>query len=1088
MKKVNIGLDLGIASLGWSIVEIDTKEIIDAGIYLFEEANNSNSSTTSSSDRRAIRSRRRMLRRRNLRKRDLLIKFKELNLINSTEDFYKIDRNIDYLEIRKKALVEQISKDELMLILFNYLKHRGSFNFKDDLQEIKKISDDEISIEDISSKKLSPIELHLSFKEKYNKYRGEKIKNDENSLINHEWYIEEINLIFDKQISFDKSLENLKEEFFKIYNRKRNYYDGPGYQNKKNNILSPYGWKDEIDFFDRLAGKDTYDNNELRAPKHCLTSYLFNILNDLNNLKIESLEEGLSREQKEYIIESAINHDSKKAKNISLKEIAKFLQVDSNTIKGYRINTKDEPIFTEFESINKIRRKLLVDNEDYSFLSLKNINEIDKICEILTKYQSIDNRVEELVKSLSHFLTKRQCELIGEISLTGTHSLSIKTMNKVIEHTWTENKEQMEVFKDLGMKPDYKFSKLAFTNLKTIPVFRKKISEMYISPVVKRSFIQTLNLIKEIEKNYKNIEIKNIVIELAREKNSEDIRLFKTRINKENEDNKKIVNSAYGLDFSSSNSSSFKGPSKNTLLKFMLLNEQDNKCIYSGKTIDIDRLKTDENYCEIDHIIPLSKSFDDSRTNKVLCLREENQNKGQMTPYEYFRKIGRNWEEFKMRCLTTYLSKNKSKYFFTKVYENLFLEDDLNTFAAQQKFISRNLNDTRYATVEVKNYLNFFKKELKKEWKIKVINGKFTAYLRNKVFYIQKDRNQFKHHGIDATIIALSSLIKLSKSKNILDILEPNLKDQEESIELDYDKLKSEYAVLGSKIDNFDYKFSKKTLGRTNLNLFDETIYSAKVIDNKVYKKRKFDLFESNGQQLDKHLNKNFENVLMYQNDKKTFSYLKEIFNEYYNKTWKDENNKEHKITNPFVYYRDILGKKIEKQSNEEKRPEITKITYLQGAEIYYDISHKYKNIKKDKKVIMTSMNSLAWDLFYNKHINKYKILPINAKVAYFNFISNDKRDIVINEENYKKCKQDIKITKDFQYLFRLKKYDEIEFDYDGVHERFIIVGFDLNKERMELKYINRFNEKSERKSISKVKNLIKINSNITKTKMKIFK
>ena len=38
---------------------------------------------------------------------------------------------------------------------------------------------------------------------------------------------------------------------------------------------------------------------------------------------------------------------------------------------------------------------------------------------------------------------------------------------------------------------------------------------------------------------------------------------------------------------------------------------------------------------QIDHILPISRSFDNSLNNKVLCFVTENAQKGNQTPFEY---------------------------------------------------------------------------------------------------------------------------------------------------------------------------------------------------------------------------------------------------------------------------------------------------------------------------------------------------------------------------------------------------------------------------------------------------------------------
>ncbi|EXJ22516.1 hypothetical protein ADIAL_2102 [Alkalibacterium sp. AK22] len=38
MSNLVLGLDIGVSSVGWGIINKETNEIIDAGVRLFEEA------------------------------------------------------------------------------------------------------------------------------------------------------------------------------------------------------------------------------------------------------------------------------------------------------------------------------------------------------------------------------------------------------------------------------------------------------------------------------------------------------------------------------------------------------------------------------------------------------------------------------------------------------------------------------------------------------------------------------------------------------------------------------------------------------------------------------------------------------------------------------------------------------------------------------------------------------------------------------------------------------------------------------------------------------------------------------------------
>ena len=88
---------------------------------------------------------------------------------------------------------------------------------------------------------------------------------------------------------------------------------------------------------------------------------------------------------------------------------------------------------------------------------------------------------------------------------------------------------------------------------------------------------------------------------------------------------------------------------KNLNLKIRLWYQQEKKCAYTGKTIKIKDLIHSKHLYEIDHILPLSLTFDDSISNKVLVLKTANQEKSQRTPYQSIDTMTSAWtyHEFK---------------------------------------------------------------------------------------------------------------------------------------------------------------------------------------------------------------------------------------------------------------------------------------------------------------------------------------------------------------------------------------------------------------------------------------------------------
>lgn len=184
------------------------------------------------------------------------------------------------------------------------------------------------------------------------------------------------------------------------------------------------------------------------------------------------------------------------------------------------------------------------------------------------------------------------------------------------------------------------------------------------------------------------------------------------------------------------------------LLKYRLYKEQDCKSMYSCKTIDINRL-FEEGYVQIDHILPYSRSYDDSQSNKVLVLTKENQDKGNRIPYEYFesKQIDISWYEFEQWVKSCKNLNQKKK---RNLLRNSLSKD------AKKDFLERNLNDTRYACRFMKNYIDRFLclSENSDKSGCVVVAGQLTANLRN-CWGLNKVREENdRHHALDATVIA----------------------------------------------------------------------------------------------------------------------------------------------------------------------------------------------------------------------------------------------------------------------------------------------------------------------------------------------
>jgi CRISPR-associated endonuclease Csn1 len=195
------------------------------------------------------------------------------------------------------------------------------------------------------------------------------------------------------------------------------------------------------------------------------------------------------------------------------------------------------------------------------------------------------------------------------------------------------------------------------------------------------------------------------------------------------------------------------------LKKIALWEEQDNFDIYTGHKIEFDRMISDDKYCEIDHVLPYSRTCDDSRNNKVLVLAKSNQDKRERTPYEWMtqdaQKGAPGWDEYQARVIANHhISPRKRRYLLNN---NLGPDQE-------RDFLSRNLNDDRYMSRAVKSYLEdtlIFPEDGRVKHVIAVAGGA-TGSLRH-VWGLNfganntKDRSDNRHHAVDACVIAACS-------------------------------------------------------------------------------------------------------------------------------------------------------------------------------------------------------------------------------------------------------------------------------------------------------------------------------------------
>lgn len=146
-------------------------------------------------------------------------------------------------------------------------------------------------------------------------------------------------------------------------------------------------------------------------------------------------------------------------------------------------------------------------------------------------------------------------------------------------------------------------------------------------------------------------------------------------------------------------------PSKSDIIRYKCWLEQKYKSPYTGRMIPLAKLFTPA--YEIEHIIPQSRYFDDSFSNKVICESEVNKLKDRQLGYEFIKNCAgqivqlSQGESVKILSVGEYEKLVKDFYSSNRPKMQRLLMDDI-----PDGFIERQMNDSRYISKVVKGLLS----------------------------------------------------------------------------------------------------------------------------------------------------------------------------------------------------------------------------------------------------------------------------------------------------------------------------------------------------------------------------------------------
>lgn len=729
MKQKILGLDIGIASVGHAVINYDDKnfdgEIIEAGARVFDACEVAKTKEPLNAQRRKFRLDRRRLARRSSRLRQLKQLFISKNLLDETQinNMFQGSKNrIDVWELRKEALNRKLTVEELYRVIHQIAKRRGFKSIRKS-EEAKKegallesLSKNVKVFNDSNYQTIGEMFATIFVGDEAKRNKRDKYTNS----IPRDLLVDELNIIFDKQRKFGLNIatEEFQKQIFDII-----FFQNP------------------IQSMKDMVGFCQFEKGEKRAPKAAYTSEIFVAVQKILNTHVID-EVGQEYEFDEEHIKQILELAHKQVK-VTYKQVKKlFLLSDETRFKGLNYNKKTID--------KKTKEEKLVNPEESAFVELKKYHEFkkaigdelfekiedvqtlfDNIAEVLT-YEKSDEAIVQSMKEKE--IPDEIINAVKDLSAVKVMHLSIKAMKKILPFMIQGNRYNVACeLAGYDFKNEKKSKEMDF-----LPVLEQE--ELTTNPVVNRSISQTRKVVNALIRKYGKFD--KIIIETARDlgKSAEERNKIKAGQNefKAQKDKARERCIEHGIN----------PDSKNNLLKYRLWEQQGGKCVYSWreengviKPVEIDPKRlADPNYADIDHILPYSRSFDDSLNNKVLCLSDENRQKGNKTPYEYLgNKV--DWYKYSQYIRSLNLNSAKTNRILRQEYHG-------NT----DTFISRNLNDTRYMTVFIKDYI---KSNL--DCKVETRNGSLTAFLRNQ-WGIRKIREENdKHHAVDAVVLACST-------------------------------------------------------------------------------------------------------------------------------------------------------------------------------------------------------------------------------------------------------------------------------------------------------------------------------------------
>jgi CRISPR-associated endonuclease Csn1 len=754
---MRLGLDIGTNSIGWCLYELENdspSKIIDGGARIFSDGRVAKTGASLAVDRRNARAARRRRDRFLRRRTTLMKKLSTTGLMPENPNEARLLEQLDPYYLRAFGLDNELALTHFGRALFHLNQRRG---FKSNRKTEGNNEGGKIKSGTERLDQAMIISSARTYGEFLFKRREAAVDQRQIPSVRTRLTLRSTPDVAEAGMGYDfyPDRQHLEEEFEKLWNAQSRHHI-----NLTDDLREVIF---EIIFFQRplkaqKVGRCLFVDEDRLPKAHPIAQQrvLYETVNSLRILGAGTGSRPLTLDERDKVI-TLLNgkkpSKSPKLTSISFKSLAKELKMSEN--ESFSLDTS----MRDALSCDPVRASLSHPDRfgpQWSTLST------EKQWSLISQLRQAEDR-DVLIKWLmtEYHLSEQNAQNVADAPLPEGHGRLGETATKAL---LKELKEKVIPYSEAVSRLGWHHSSHRTGEvLDRLPYYGEVLDKHVIpgtqnpsddditrygritNPTVHIGLNQVRRLINKIITTYGKPD--QVVVELARDlKNSEQ---QKQEIIKANSRNLKAAQqrSEKLLELGQKDT----GANRMLLRIWEEMNPDPLKrfCPYTGKTISVSMIFNGE--CDEDHILPYSRTLDDSQSNKTLCLREANRAKGNKTPYEAWGNTD-NWAVILDNL--RHVPENKRWR---------FSPDSMEKFEGTRDFTERALVDTQYLSKISREYLDTLFTESGHVW---VVPGRLTEMLRrhwglnsllsdhNRGAGKAKNRLDHRHHAVDAAVIA----------------------------------------------------------------------------------------------------------------------------------------------------------------------------------------------------------------------------------------------------------------------------------------------------------------------------------------------